>query len=228
MTSRCRDSLSTLLMLLFLSAFIYGVSMELRVLVYPFRKAMVKRRILMGSVQPEVRCPDETGPDERSTALEQFRTRHLHFYYMEITNPFLTHVTVPLLIQTQAIYQSRKHLPARAILRRGIIPSLRWICTRLNAPVTFDPGEAHEVLRIEQKYEDMDTRLSRVRRRWLNIKETFDDAVVRVMESKETAIASFSDNKHGQETTEKHWPVVDSDEDESNLSGLGISIRPRR
>lgn len=76
----------------------------------------------------------------------------------------------------------------------------------------------------------MDTRISRIRRRWLNIKETFDDAIVRVKESKETAIASFSDNKHGQETTEKHWLVVDSDEDESSLSGLGIrvGVRPRR
>jgi GH18 family chitinase len=86
-------------------------------------------------------------------------------------------------------------------------------------PVTFDPLEAQDALRIEKEYEEMDTEFSRIRDAigvsvggWTS-NETFEDAIARAQEFKKMAIGSVSD-KFDQEMTEKHWPFDDFDENE--------------
>ncbi|EFQ99340.1 protein kinase subdomain-containing protein [Nannizzia gypsea CBS 118893] len=186
---------------------------------------------------------DEMGPYERSAALEQFRRRHLHFYYLGFTQRFnpchfnaLDSDPSQRLKQKTYTHASYPWEGNNAQLKADLIRVTQNWNTIVTCgdnqrvgngsecipqcPVTFNPVEAQEVLGIEKEYEDMDTELSRIRDAigvsvdgWTS-NETFDDSVAREKVFKDMAIASVSDSKYDQEMTEKHWPFDDFDENE--------------
>ncbi|KAM5453108.1 hypothetical protein MaudCBS49596_002884 [Microsporum audouinii] len=186
---------------------------------------------------------DEMSLHERSSALEMFRRRHLHFYYLGFTQRFnpchfsaLNSDSSQLLKRKTFIHAASPWEGNNAQLKADLVHIVKnWntivACAEdqqvgnanwhtPQCPVTFDPLEAQEALRIEREYEEMDTQLTRIRDAigvsvdgWTP-NETFKDAVEREQEFKKMAIASVSDNKYDQEMTQKHWPFDDFDENE--------------
>ncbi|KAI1937474.1 hypothetical protein LOZ57_006594 [Ophidiomyces ophidiicola] len=186
---------------------------------------------------------DEMSPHGRSAALEQFRRRHLHFYYLGFTQRFnpchfnaLDSDSSHLLKRKTFTHAAYPWEGNNAQLKADLVHVVQnWgnvvACTESQrmdnadrctpkCPVKFDPLEAQDVLRIEKEYEEMENQLSRIRDAigvsadgWTST-ETFDDAVARAHEFKIMAIGSVSDNKFDQEMTEKHWPFDDFDENE--------------
>ncbi|KAF3484439.1 protein kinase subdomain-containing protein [Arthroderma uncinatum] len=186
---------------------------------------------------------DEMSPAKRSAALETFRRRHLHFYYLGFTQRFNPDHFNALDLDSSRLLEQKTYSHAaspwegnNAQLKADLVRIIQnWntvvacaesqqvgnddSCTP-QCPVTFDPVEAQDALRIEGQYEEMDTQLSRIRDAigvsvdgW-TLNETFEDTVARAQEFKMMAIASVSDNKFDQEMTEKHWPFDDFDENE--------------
>ncbi|KAI1942030.1 hypothetical protein LOZ66_001511 [Ophidiomyces ophidiicola] len=162
---------------------------------------------------------DEMSPHGRSAALERFRRRHLHFYYLGFTHLLkrktFTHAAYPWEGNNAQLKADLVHVVQNWGNVVACTESQRMDnadrCTP-KCPVTFDPLEAQDVLRIEKEYEEMDTQISRIRDSigvsadgWTST-ETFDDAVARAHEFEIMAIGSVSDKKFDQEMTEKHWP----------------------
>ncbi|KAI1908827.1 hypothetical protein LOZ61_005346 [Ophidiomyces ophidiicola] len=167
---------------------------------------------------------DEMSPHGRSAALEQFRRRHLHFYYLGFTQRFnpchfnaLDSDSSHLLKRKTFTHAAYPWEGNNAQLKADLVHVVQnWgnvvACTESQrmdnadrctpkCPVKFDPLEAQDVLRIEKEYEEMDNQLSRIRDAigvsadgWTST-ETFDDAVARAHEFKIMAIGSVSDNK---------------------------------
>ncbi|EEH04098.1 phosphotransferase enzyme family protein [Histoplasma capsulatum G186AR] len=186
---------------------------------------------------------DEMSAHERSTALEQFRRRHLHFYYLGFTQRFnpshfhaLDHDRSHLLKRKTFTHAGDPWEGNNIQLKADLVHMVQnWdkVVTSADAeggggtdavvppcPITFDLSEAQDTLRIEKEYEKTDSQLSLIRDAigvsidgWTS-NEMFEDAIARAKEFKKMAIDSVSDNKIDQEMTEKHWPFDDFVEDE--------------
>ncbi|KAK2764467.1 hypothetical protein FQN54_009162 [Arachnomyces sp. PD_36] len=184
----------------------------------------------------------EMNPDERSAALERFRRRHLHFYYLGFTKRFnpshfhgltydgsvlkrkaFTHAGNPWEGNNAQLKADLVHIVQNwdsIVAPAGANASSSSECNVPPCPISFSPSEAQDALRIEREYEETDSQLSQIRDAigvnvdgWTS-NEMFEEAVARAKEFKKMAINSVSDSKFDQEMTEKHWPFDDFDEGE--------------
>lgn len=182
---------------------------------------------------------EEMNGHERSAALEQFRRRHLHFYYLGFTQRFnpshfhaLTYEGSHLLKRKTFTHAGNPWEGNNAELKADLVHIVQHWDKVVNdtdaedtgivspCPISFDATEAEDALRIEKEYEETDSQLSTIRNAigvsidgWTS-NEMYEDAVARAKEFKKMAIDSVSDNKFDQEMTEKHWPFDDFDEHE--------------
>lgn len=172
--------------------------------------------------------------EDQQYTLEQYRKRHLHFYYLGITsrnnNPHFRACAKeyglfkrkPLLHASDPWEGNNIPLKAELVsvtqpwpdLTKGTLDDPAPPC-----PITFDEEEAQDCLRIEALQEDIDTDLERFREaigisidgRTSN--DHYEDAVAQAAFLKAKTIGNAEDG-HEREVTEALWPFDDHDEKE--------------
>lgn len=177
---------------------------------------------------------DEMEEGEQAAAREQYRRRHLHFFYLFFTQKFNEpHFHA---LSEKGGFMKRKtfthagdfwegnNIPLKADLvhvtrhwqdlanRKGekVVPP---------CPISFDDQEANEILRVEDLQEEMNTTLETVRDAigissdgWTT-KEHYEDAVARAKDFKEMSL-KYAETDFEREMTLLHWPFDDHDEKE--------------
>lgn len=178
---------------------------------------------------------DSLSESERSQALEVYRRRHLHFFYMDFTERFnqrhwsalsdaadilrrrlFDHASEPwACLNTPLQYdlvQTAEHW--RKVAREdgdGHVPA---------CPVTFTLEEAERIDKLDDLHREADTDMEHINELlgigsdgWM-LNERFDIVKSNAAEIKENALASVDDDPWLREMSERHWPFDDSDEDE--------------
>ncbi|PGG99342.1 hypothetical protein AJ80_09380 [Polytolypa hystricis UAMH7299] len=190
-------------------------------------------------VQPKL-PPQETldkmSGSERSAALEQFRRRHLHFYYRGFTQ-----MLSPSHLRALEYGSGGSHLLKRKIFTNAGNPwegdnaqliagtddtaaAAEGSSSNNDIPppclISFDSSETQDALRIVKEHEEIDGQLSFIRNAigvssegWTS-NEMFEDAVARSRAWRELAVETAKDDDDDRGMTERHWPFDDFDEDE--------------
>lgn len=172
---------------------------------------------------------------ERAEALEQFRQRHVHFFYLAITKqmnePHLHAVqhngglpkrriftnagnpweglNTPL--QVDIAHVTREWTEIAAPNPDGTIPP---------CPVTLDDEEVQKRFQWRDSIQVMDDQLERIRDMlgiaidgWMP-HERFDISTERAKEFKEEGLEAVEDEPWLRDVSERHWPFDDFDEEE--------------
>lgn len=174
-------------------------------------------------------------PDERALAYEQFRRRHVHFFYLGFTQklnePHLKALeqefgllrrrifdhagspweglNTPLQVDIAQVSQNWSKI-AR-VHPDGSIPT---------CPVVVSEEDAKTSEELDDSMREMDTELERING-FLGIgpdgwtsNETFEEATEKARSIKEEGLAAVKDDPWLRRMTEKHWPFDDYNEDE--------------
>lgn len=173
--------------------------------------------------------------DERSEALEKFRRRHLHFFYLGFTQR-LNGAHFEVLdrrtdLLTRKIFSHAgepwegNNIPLKADL---IHVTRVWQLlmeengssgpTIPRCPIAFTEPDVHRTINILQQQEDIDTQLDNIRSTigigtdgWTS-KEEYRGAVERARLIKTQGVDGL-DTEEEKEMTLKHWPFDDFDEE---------------
>lgn len=140
------------------------------------------------------------GPHERSVALEQFRLNPSHFHGLSYDGSDLlkrktfTHAGDNAQLKADLVHIVQNW--DKVVAGTDASPSGADVPP---CPVSFNPAEAQDALRIEKEYEEMVSQLSQIRGaigvsvdEWTS-NEMFEVAVARAREFKKMAIDSVSD-----------------------------------
>lgn len=177
---------------------------------------------------------DDLDEEDREKELELYRRRHLHFYYVGATakknDKHFQALMHPAGLFRRRIFQHAgepwegNNIPLKADLVRvmqegkSLDNSSRIISeSHSQCSIPADGPEADAVLNAAIKQEEADSQMEILRNvigisadGWVT-HEGYDDAVARVSEMKEQAIA-FAENELERDLTVRHWPFDDHDE----------------
>ena len=179
---------------------------------------------------------DEMDDEERAEAMERFRRRHLHFFYLGFTqklNPAhfealdrrMDLLTRKTFNHAGAPWEGNS-IPLRADLihltqtwqvlmdENGYDGEAMPLC-----PISFTETDIHDTLTILEDQEETDTQLENVRNAigvtadgWTS-NEEYEGTLVRAKLMKEQGVEGL-DTEEEKEMTSKHWPFDDFDEEE--------------
>ncbi|KIX92545.1 uncharacterized protein Z520_11721 [Fonsecaea multimorphosa CBS 102226] len=177
----------------------------------------------------------EMDDEERAEALERFRQRHLHFFYLGFTQRFneahfeILDRRTDLLTRKTFSHAGEPWQGNNIPLKADIIYITRIWEEILNengysgaaiplCPVSFTELDVQRTINILLQQEDMDTQLKKIRDAigisrdgWASNAE-YDQVVQLAKLIKMQALASL-DSEEEKEMTLKHWPVDDFDEE---------------
>lgn len=174
---------------------------------------------------------DEMDEDDRQAELDQFRRRHLHFFYLGLTQRFndlhwqaieqrrgllkrkvFTHVGEPwegnnVPLKADLVHISR-HWPDIVAEGYGLAAS---------CPVSFSEREASDAIRIQEEQEETDAQLDVVREAiginadgWTS-NERYEGAVAQAAEFKGMGTEDMTE--YEKRMSSLHWPFDDHEED---------------
>ncbi|PLN78446.1 phosphotransferase family protein [Aspergillus taichungensis] len=173
--------------------------------------------------------PDLGGLDdeEKADVLEDFRRRHIHFFYLAFTQrfnePHFRAMEQPTNMLTRRIFihagepWEGNNVPLQADL---VLMTKAWHKYSTGpCPISFPSAEADNIMRLQDMQEEVDLQLKRVRNfigvavdGW-TIPDDYESACARSRKMRNDGLASL-DTEHEREMTGRHWPFDDHDEDE--------------
>ncbi|KAE8350855.1 phosphotransferase family protein [Aspergillus coremiiformis] len=173
--------------------------------------------------------PDLSGIDEeeKADALEVFRRRHTHFFYLAFTQrfnePHFCAIDQPTNMLTRRIFSHAgepwegNNVPLQADL--VLITKLWHEYSTGPCPISFPSAEADSIMHLQNMQEEVDLYLKRIRNAigisvdgWAPPDE-YEAACSRARQMKIDGLASL-DTEYEREMTGRHWPFDDHNEDE--------------
>lgn len=174
-----------------------------------------------------------TNESERTRALEQFRRRHVHFFYLGFTQR-MNEPHWRALEQTASLLKCRifdnagspwegLNTPLRVDIAQilqhwpSIVPAYAD-GTVPTCPVVLDEQDVQDITALDKSLCEVDTEMERIKD-FLGIasdgwtsNELFDDVQRKAQSIKEDGLASVDDDPWLRTMTEQHWPFDDYDE----------------
>ena len=165
--------------------------------------------------------------DEKADALEDFRRRRIHFFYLAFTQRFneshFRAIHQPTSLLTHRIFAHAgepwegNHIPLQADL---LLLTKLWSKYSVEpCPISFSSAETDAIMHLQKMQEEVDADLKRVRAAigigvdgWTPPDE-YDAALTRALQMKASGLASL-DTDLEREMTCRHWPFDDYNEDE--------------
>ncbi|KAF2498771.1 kinase subdomain-containing protein [Lophium mytilinum] len=176
---------------------------------------------------------EDMDEEDRAAEMEQYRRRHLHFFYLGFTSKY----NKP---HWDALQQGTGVLKRKLFSHAGnpwegnnvflkadfVIVQKFWkqLVEESNeadnpCPITYTNSDVEKITRIIRDWELTDTGLEYSRRRigitvdgWTS-NEEYDGAIIRAREAKQEVLDSL-DDEFDKEMTARHWPLDDHDEKE--------------
>ncbi|KAK1910225.1 hypothetical protein P3342_006498 [Pyrenophora teres f. teres] len=195
--------------------------------------AMLSQIILRPPHLPaDIESLDELG---RARIQEEYRHRHVHFFYLRFTRKFNTRHwsaledKVDILRRRVFDYASEPWEGLNTPLQYDFvqvaqvwneITSLNHDTAASTCPVSFTEEEAKQIDALDDLHRDADNDMERIN--WLlgiasdgwTPHERFESARSKAVEFREQGLASVDDDQWLREISERHWPFDDYDENE--------------
>ena len=178
---------------------------------------------------------DSLDESERAEALEQFRRRHVHFYYLGFTQRFNQRHWLALEEETDLL--RRRIFDHASEPWEGINTALQYDLVQVSqnwdkigslgndgttpkCPVSFTQKEAERIDALYDLHRDADGDVEQINELlgiasdgW-TLEERYESTVSRSTEIRKQALASVDDDPWLREMSERHWPFDDYDENE--------------
>ncbi|KAJ5570042.1 uncharacterized protein N7459_009472 [Penicillium hispanicum] len=172
---------------------------------------------------------DLSGIDDESKAgaLDVFRRRHTHFFYLAFTQrfnaPHFRAIDQPTNMLTRRVFNHAgepwegNNIPLQADL--VLITKLWHEYATDPCPISFPSAEADSIMRQQSMQEEVDLHLKQIRNvigigvdGWIPPDE-YEAACSRARQMKVDGLASL-DTEYEREMTDRHWPFDDHNEDD--------------